>query len=109
MIEKNREPQSQYPQYQKKIIAYLDGSLSADDKSEFEAFVRTHPEFEAQIKVKENELSLLKSLIPATNLTRESLESIESEMKMSIFNLLKEEPKNLMDRVKNSWEEWINR
>lgn len=107
MIEKNREPQ--YPQYQKKIIAYLDGSLSADEKSEFEAFVRTHPEFEAQIKVKENELSLLKTLIPAATLTRGSQESIESEMKMSIFNLLKEEPRNLMDRMKNSWEEWISR
>ena len=107
MIEKNRD--TQYPQYQKKIIAYLDGSLSPDEKSEFEAFVRTHPEFEAQIKVKEEEFSHLKSLIPAMTLSKESIESIENEMKQSIFNLLKEEPKNFMDRVKNSWEEWINR
>ncbi len=107
MIEKNRE--TQYPQYEKKIIAYLDGSMNADDKAEFEAFVRTHPEFESQIKVKENELSLLKTLIPATTLSKYSLESIEGEMKQSIFNLLKEEPRNLMDRVKNSWEEWLTR
>lgn len=107
MIEKNQE--TQYPQYQKKIISYLDGSLSAEEKSEFEAFVRTHPDFEAQIKVKENELSLLKTMIPGATLSSEALESIESEMKMSIFNLLKEEPKNLMERMRNSWEEWINR
>lgn len=95
--------------YKKKIISYLDGSLSAEDKSEFEAYVRTHPEFEAEINKKTEELSALQGKIPAATLSATGLESLESEMKQSIFNLLKEEPKNLMDRVKNSWEEWINR
>lgn len=107
MIDKNRD--TQYPQYQKKIISYLDGSMSADDKAEFEAFVSTHPEFESQIKVKEDELSLLKSLIPVMTLSPEALESIEGEMKQSIFNLLKEEPKTLMDRVRNFWEDRFSR
>lgn len=95
--------------YKKKIISYLDGSLSSEDKSEFEAYVRTHPEFEAEINKKTEELSVLQSKIPAATMSAQNLESLESEMKQSIFNLLKEEPKNLMDRVKNSWEEWINR
>ena len=95
--------------FKKKITAYLDGSLSSEDKSEFEAYVRTHPEFEAEINKKTEELSVLQSKIPAATMSAQNLESLESEMKQSIFNLLKEEPKNLMDRVKNSWEEWINR
>jgi anti-sigma-K factor RskA len=108
MMEKTQVDRG-YQSYQKKIVAYLDGSLAADEKSEFEAFVRTHPEFEAQIKSKEQELMLLRSRIPATTLSAESLSSLENEMKQSIFNLLKEEPKNFLDRVKNSWEEWTNR
>ena len=107
MIENNREPL--YHHYHKKMISYLDGSLSAEDKSEFEAFVRIHPEFEAQIKHKEDELLLLKSLIPAAHSSRRTVESLENEMKLYIFNLLKEEPKGLWDRLKISWEDWINR
>lgn len=95
--------------FKKKITAYLDGSLSSEDKSEFEAYVRTHPEFEAEINKKNEELAALQAMMPAATLSRQDLESLEGEMKQSIFNLLKEEPKNVMDRVKNSWEEWINR
>lgn len=107
MIETTRNTTN--TKYQKMIMGFLDGSLSAEDKSEFEAYVRINPEFETQIRKKEEELSFLKSFIPATVMTRETAESLDSEMKLSIFNLLKEEPRNLMDRVKNSWEEWINR
>lgn len=95
--------------YKKKITAYLDGSLSSEDKSEFEAYVRTHPEFEAEISKKTEELSQLQAMMPAAALSASGLEALENEMKQSIFNLLKEEPRNLMDRVKSSWEEWINR
>jgi len=95
--------------FQKKILGFLDGSLSIEEKSEFEAYIRTHPEFEAQIKKKEDELSFLKNLIPVPLMSKETTESLENEMKLSIFNLLKEEPKNFVDRVRNSWEEWVNR
>ena len=107
MIEKNLNPIDS--KYQKKILGFLDGSLSADDKAEFEAYVRTHPEFEIQIKKKEDEILFLKSLIPAGLMSKETAESLNNEMKLSIFNLLKQEPKNFMERVKNSWEEWVNR
>lgn len=95
--------------FQKKILGYLDGSLSPDEKSEFEAYVRTHPEFETQIQKKEEELTFLRGLIPAVALNKESAEALDNEMKLSIFNLLKEEPRNFTDKVKNAWEEWINR
>jgi len=95
--------------YQKKILGYLDGSLSVEDKSEFEAYVRTHPEFESQIQKKEDELTFLKGLMPGTVMSREAVESLDHEMKLSVFNLLREEPKNFVDQIKNSWEEWINR
>lgn len=95
--------------YNKKILNYLDGTLSPDEKSEFEAYVRTHPEFESVIEKKELELSYIKSLIPATPMSAEISESLDTEMKLSIFNLLKEEPKNFLEKVKLAWEDWINR
>ena len=107
MIEKNLNPIDL--KYQKKIIGFIDGSLSTDDKAEFEAYVRTHPEFEINIKKKEDEILFLKSLIPAGIMSKETAESLNNEMKLSIFNLLRQEPKNFMERVKNSWEDWVNR
>jgi hypothetical protein len=95
-------------QYQKKVMSYLDGSLSLEEQAEFEAQVRTNPELEALVKNKEAEIMLLKSLIPAGNISAESLNSLEAEMKLSIFNLLKKEPKTLTDKVKNIWEDWTN-
>lgn len=101
--------ETSYRNYSKKIVPYLDGSLSAEEQSEFEAFVLTHPEFEAQIKSKEEEIQLLKSLIPRATISDESSEALENEMRQSIFNLLKLEPKNFWGRVQNNWEDWINR
>jgi len=95
--------------YEKKITAYLDGSLGAEETSEFEAFVLTHPEFEAKIKSKKDEISLLKNMIPAVSPTEDSLRSMESEIKASVFNLLKEEPKSMFENLRMKWEEWINR
>lgn len=99
----------EYNSYQKKIVPYLDGSLSKDEASEFEAFILTHPEFETQVQNKQQEIQLLKNLIPAVQLSKESAETLENEMRASIFNLLKEEPKGLWDSFRIKWEEWINR
>jgi len=95
--------------YQKRILGYLDGALSPEEKSEFEAYVRTHPEFEVQIQKKEEEILFLIGLIPKAVMTKETSDSLDNEMKLSIFNLLKQDPKNFMDKVKNSLEDWINR
>lgn len=98
-----------YLNYQKKIIPYVDGTLSADEKAEFEAFVMTHPEFEAQIKTKQDEIYLLRTLIPTAELSKAAQDSLENEIRTSIFHLLKVEPKNFAERVKATWEEWISR
>lgn len=105
MIEKN----TSYRSFEKKIVPYLDGSLSKEELAEFEAFVLTHPEFETKIKSKQDEIQLLKDMIPAAQISAETRESLEQEMKASIFNLLKEEPKTLMDSVRLKWEEFVNR
>jgi hypothetical protein len=99
----------EYNSYQKKIVPYLDGSLSKDEASEFEAFVLTHPEFESQIKNKQQEIQLLKNLIPVAQLSKQTVETLENEMRASIFNLLKEEPKGLWDSLRIKWEDWIRR
>jgi hypothetical protein len=98
-----------YQTFQKKIVPYLDGSLSKDDRAEFEAFVLTHPEFEEQINHKKNEIELLRNMIPVPMIARETIESIENEMRASIFNLLKEEPKGIFDSFRIKWEEFVNR
>ena len=95
--------------YEKKITAYLDGSLGAEETSEFEAFVLTHPEFEAKIKNKKDEIQLLKNMIPVASPSEDSLRSLESEIKASVFNLLKQEPKSMFENLRMKWEEWINR
>lgn len=95
--------------YQKKIIPYLDGSLSASDRAEFEAYVHTHPEFESQIRSKEEELALVRSLIPAPVIARDQLDSLENELRESVLNLLREEPRDAWARFKDAWEEWLSR
>lgn len=95
--------------YHRKIISYLDGSLTHDDLAEFEAYVSTHPDFEVEIKRKQDELNLMKDLIPAARLTRSSHEGMLVELKSSIFNLLKEEPKSFSEKVKLGFEDWLNR
>ncbi len=95
--------------YSKKIIPYLDGSLSASERSEFEAYVHTHPEFESQIRTKEDELAIVRSLIPTPLIAREALDALETEIRESIMNLLRDEPRNLRGKIKDAWEEWLSR
>lgn len=94
--------------YNKKITPYLDGSLSADEVSEFEAFVSTHPEYQKKIEKKQEELTLLKELMPASQLSKEGLRALNTELRQSVFHLLKQDPKNPLDRMKQKWEEWIS-
>lgn len=95
--------------YQKKIIPYLDGSLSSSEKAEFEAYVHTHPEFESQIRSKEEELTLVRSMIPAPMIAKDALDSLENEIRESVLNLLRDEPRNVWGRIKDTWEEWLSR
>lgn len=95
--------------YQKKITAYLDGSLTADERSEFEGFVATHPEFKSEIKAKEEEIVRLKKMIPDISLSPRAKESLEHELNQTIFNLLRPMPKNFLESLKNRFEEWTNR
>lgn len=92
--------------YQKKITAYLDGSLAPEERSEFEAFVATHPEFKAEIKAKEDEIKRLRNLIPVVQLSPRTRESLENEIKQSVFNLLKPVPRNFWESLKDRYEEW---
>lgn len=103
------EKQAVYKSFERKIVPYLDGSLSKEETTEFEAFVLTHPEFEEDIRHKKVEIEKLKSMIPVAILTADAQESLENEMRASIFNLLKEEPKTFVDHMKIKWEEWTSR
>lgn len=90
--------------YQNKIMPYLDGTLSLEERAEFEAFISTHPEFKEELKSKESEIALLRNLIPGPDFVLRSYSNLQYEMRESVFNLLKEEPKNIWDTI-NSWLE----
>ncbi len=95
--------------YQKKITPYLDGTLSANDRSEFEAFVATHPEFETYIQKRREEINLIKGLIPTVTMGDESRVELENEIRLSVFNLLKPEARTLWQSVELKIEDWLNR
>jgi anti-sigma factor RsiW len=95
--------------YEKKIVPYLDGSLSQEELAEFEAFVLTHPEIEQKIKSKQEEIELIRRMIPSVLVSAETKESLENEFRASSFNLLREEPRGFWDQIWNKWEDWINR
>jgi len=95
--------------FSKKILPYLDGLLSSEEKSEFEAYVRTHPDFEEKIKSKKDETEYLRNLIPEIELSSRTRASLHSEIKASVFNLLRQEPKSFVEDVKDRFEEWLNR
>lgn len=100
---------STYQSFQKKIVPYLDGSLSQEDLREFEAFVSTHPEFEDQIKVKQNEIDLIKNMIPTIEMSSDTSATLDMELRSSIYNLVKEDSKNVLDSIRIKFEEWSNR
>lgn len=95
--------------YHKKIVPYIDGSLTPEERTEFEAFIQTHPEFKTKVKEKENEIQKLRSLLPQVILSPESSSSLDAEIRQSIFNLLKVKPKNLWERVSDKIEEVLSR
>jgi anti-sigma-K factor RskA len=95
--------------FHKKIVPYLDGSLSQEELSEFEAFVRTHPDFELEIKEKEEQLAVLRKLIPEAAISKDSTLSLEAEVKASVFNLLKQERQTFWGAMKDRFEEWASR
>ncbi len=98
-----------YQNYQRKIVPYIDGSMSAEERSEFEAFVSTHPDFEAQIQTKQDEINLIKSLIPVMNCSRETEASLDTELRTSIYHLLKKEPQTVWEKLKTTVEDWLSR
>ncbi len=51
----------------------------------------------------------MRSLIPAPVIAKDALDSLENEIRESVLNLLREEPRNAWGRVKDAWEEWLSR
>lgn len=103
------ETSTTYAPFKKQIISYLDGSLSPEERSEFEAFVATHPEFESDIRTKEDEVNLIKSMIPAAMMGKETEISLENEIRTSIFNLMRKERTGIWERISDSLEELLSR
>ena len=95
--------------YKRKITPYLDGSMSDSERSEFEAYVSTHPEFQDVILSKQEELDVLMRMIPTVTLPYDLRHSLSREIEESAFNLLRSEPKNLWDSIKQSVQDLLRR
>lgn len=95
--------------FNKNVTAFIDGSLDGGAQAEFEAFLRTHPEFLPEIETKQAELDYIKSFIPKVELTKEASDSLSSELKQSVFLLVRPKNATFMQKVKMTFEEWMNR
>lgn len=98
-----------FKQFEKKIVPYIDGSLAPDEVSEFEAFVSTNTDFQNLVQKKMEEVQILKDLIPKVNPDPQTIESLRTEVKASVFNLLKEEPTDFWDSLRLKFEELLTR
>ncbi len=95
--------------FTKNVTAFIDGSLESGAQAEFEAFLRTHPEYISEIENKQAELDYIKSFIPKVELTKEASDSLSSELKQSVFLLVRPKNASFFEKVKMTFEEWINR
>lgn len=95
--------------FNKNVTAFIDGSLDPRTEAEFEAFLRTHPEYLSDIENKQAELDYIKSFIPKVELSREANESLSSELKQSVFLLVRPKNATFLQKAKMTFEEWMNR
>lgn len=95
--------------FNKNVTAFIDGSLHPQAQAEFEAFLRTHPEFITHIEAKQAELDYIKSFIPKAEFTRNIKETLNTEIKQSVFLLVRPKNANFFEKIKMSVEEWVNR
>jgi hypothetical protein len=68
-----------------------------------------NPNLKEELRHKEKEVETILSFIPQVDLHKETLRTLERELKQSVFSLLRKKPKNLWENFKNRYEEWINR
>jgi len=87
--------------YQKKMTAYLDGTLSSAEKNEFEAYAAMNSDFSEVLNKKKEEFEFLKSIIPEAEMSEESMNSLKSEIKFSVDQLLSDEKPRMLERVKS--------
>ncbi|MBY0517653.1 MAG: hypothetical protein K2P81_12125 [Bacteriovoracaceae bacterium] len=87
--------------FARKVPAYFDGTLRDSEKTEFEAYVGTHPEFAQYFRQKEAEQNTLKLRVPDALLEASETESLEGEIKEIIGNLFVEDDARLTKKVSN--------
>jgi len=95
--------------FNRNVTAFIDGSLAPQSQAEFEAFLRTHPEFINELETKQAELDYIKSFIPKVELSRDVKEALTSELKQSVFLLVRPKNATFFQKLKMSVEEWANR
>ncbi len=94
--------------FNKNVTAFIDGSLDTNAEGEFEAFLRTHPEYLPEIEAKQAELNYIKSFIPKVELDKDIREAIASELKQSVFLLVRPKHATILQKAKMKIEEWVN-
>lgn len=91
--------------FSKRIPAYLDGLMPEDERLQFEAYVGTNPEFGRLLRQKQGEQEFLKKRVPDIDMTEETREHLESEVREVIENLFKDEDATAATKVRSWFKE----
>ena len=91
--------------FAKRIPAYLDGMMDAEERLQFEAFVGTNPEFAGLFRQKQSEQEFLKKRVPEIEMSGEIQERLETEVREVIENLFQDEGSTPATRVKSWFKE----
>lgn len=91
--------------FTKKIQPYLDGSLRADELTEFEAFASTSPELMKLMNDRIKQLEAMKSQIPEPVFDDEVKSQLNNDIKETVKNLFKPELDSIPQKVNHWWSE----
>lgn len=82
------------------LSAYIDGTLPASKKAEFENLLRTRVDLQEEILMRRAQISRITTLIPRVNLNQEGRANIESEVKATLAQVIDSRNESLWERIK---------
>lgn len=85
------------------LSAYIDGTLSRDKKDEFEKLLKRRKDLQEEVLMKRTLISQLTVHIPKVNLSKESRENIEQEIKATISQVIEQKDQSWWEKIKDKF------
>ena len=83
------------------LSAYIDGTLSAAKKEEFEKLLRSRADLQEQMLLRRSQVSKLTGLIPKVSLSKDVRENIEQEIKNTLSQVIEQKPVGIWERIRS--------